>query len=181
MHILYNAYGIAGQMPRPGMDPNQSLAAPPAAVMAALTAAIFEGAIPLKMLSIGALTIVVIAVLQWFFVRGQASRAGFVSFIGIGIGMYLPLMSSTPLIIGALLSWIVARRVKGPIGLQRKILLACGFVAGATLMDVFLAVPVAIHPDGHALSFILPEGVVVLVSIVGLIAFLGMILKRSQD
>ncbi len=143
MQVLYAAYGIAGHMPRPMMDLSQSLAAPPAAIIAALTATIFNGVIPVKLLAMGAGAVLVLVGIQHFILKRFAIE---LSLIAVGIGMYLPLSSSTPLIIGSLLSlWALKRS---------KILLACGLVTGATLMDVLLAVPIALNPQGQALSFV---------------------------
>lgn len=177
MQILYQAYGVGGVMPRLGMDPNLSLAAPPAAMMAALTGAIFQGAIPGKMLLIGAVTIVILSLFQ----RVIGKRLGItLSFIGVGIGMYLPLMSSTPLILGALLSFIIAKRCKNePVTLQRKMLVACGLVTGATLMDVCLALPVALHPSGAGLSFSVSTPVIVILTIVGGLGFMRLVLSQT--
>ena len=177
MEILYQAYGIAGQMPHPGMDPNQSLAAPPAAVMAALTGAIFSGATPYKILGIGALSMLLVILVQHFILKRLKFEF---SYIAVGIGMYLSLTSSLPIVIGAILSYLVSRYVKTHENLQRKVLLACGIVAGATLMDVILAVPVALNPDGHALSFAVSAPVMITLSVIGMLVFFGMVLKSKK-
>lgn len=41
MELLFNVYGIAGVFPREGMDPTQTLAAPPAAMFSAVTQSVF--------------------------------------------------------------------------------------------------------------------------------------------
>ncbi len=176
MQILYSAYGIAGQMPRSGMDPNQSLAAPPAAIMAALTGAIFNGAVPYKMLGIGAGTMLIVALIQVILKRFNKA----LSLISVGIGMYLSLMSTVPLIMGAIMSYIVSRRVKEHTSLQRKIVIACGMVAGAALMDVILAVPMALSPMGHPLSFEVNPDIAMGLSIIGLATLIGLILKTRK-
>ena len=155
MQVLYAAYGIAGHMPHASMDASQSLAAPPAAIIAALTTTIFNGVIPIKLLAIGAAAVLILALLQYLILKRFAIE---LSLIAVGIGMYLTLSSSTPLIIGALLSLFALKR--------SKILLACGLVTGATLMDVLLAVPIALNPQGQALSF--QVGSPVSLSLVGL-------------
>jgi uncharacterized oligopeptide transporter (OPT) family protein len=75
--------------------------------------------------------------------------------------MYLPLSSSVPLFIGGLIALISKRALAkhttaaeqkanyDQIKWQRTLLLACGLVAGATLMDVLLAIPMGLsgNPD----------------------------------
>ena len=46
MQLLFNVYGIAGVMPHEGMDASQSLPAPTAALMAAITEAVFRNSLP---------------------------------------------------------------------------------------------------------------------------------------
>ncbi len=172
MEVLYKAYGIAGAMPHPGMNPATEMAAPPAAIMAALTGAIFQGAIPLKMLGIGALAMVLVMGLQSLVLSKIKKSSLKISYIGVGIGMYLALPNSIPLVIGALLSYFLGRRLLSEVSKQKKILLACGMVAGAALMDVVLAIPVAINPEGQALSFHIPIVFYVILSVLGLGALL---------
>jgi putative OPT family oligopeptide transporter len=155
MNVLYQAYGFVGHMPRPDMNPNNALAIPPAAVMAQMTQGIFNGDVPWHYLEIGAVTMLVLFVLNLFLSKRQFS----LSLLGVGIGMYLPLSSSMALVLGSFLALILQVRVRKmgleikQILLQKKLLLACGFVTGATLMDVILAVPIALNPGGASLSF----------------------------
>jgi putative OPT family oligopeptide transporter len=155
MEVLYQAYGFVGNMPRPGMNVNNALAIPPAAMMAALTQGVFSGNVPWHEMSIGAFTMLVLFLFNFVFKKFNFG----LSLLGVGIGMYLPLSSSTALIIGSLLALFVQLRLRHAslerknILSQKKLLLACGFVTGATLMDVGLAVPVALNPSGAALSF----------------------------
>ncbi|MCX7123171.1 MAG: oligopeptide transporter, OPT family, partial [Gammaproteobacteria bacterium] len=161
MQVLYAAYGIAGHMPRPLMNPADSLAAPPAAIIAALTGTIFKGAIPLKLLALGAGVVLIVAAIQALILKRFKIEF---SLIAIGIGMYLPLSSSTPLIIGAVLSLCGLKNA--------KVLLACGLVTGASLMDVILAVPIALNPQGQALQFLVGSPVSLSLMGLGVIALL---------
>ena len=54
MQLLFNVYGIAGVMPHEGMDIAQSLPAPTAALMAAITEAVFRNTLPWNMMFVGA-------------------------------------------------------------------------------------------------------------------------------
>lgn len=141
MQMLFNAYGIAGVVPRPGMDPNLSLPAPPAAAIAALSKAVFHEQIPWSMLSLGALIVFLL-----FFVNLRLSRYGkAISLLGVAIGIYLPISSSIPLFLGSFIAWSL-RRKKGS---HRNVLLSSGLISGAALMDVFLAIPLSLlHRPG---------------------------------
>jgi len=142
MQVLFNVYGIAGVVPRPGMDPALSLPAPPAAAMAAITQAVFGSNVPWSMLLIGAgLSLFLTLVNKALMKSGREF-----SVLGVAIGIYLPLASSTPLFIGGMISWLACRGFEADnqanqTAKHRGVLLACGLVAGAALMDVVLAVP----------------------------------------
>ncbi len=169
MNVLYQAYGFVGHMPRPNMNPNNALAIPPAAVMAQMTQGIFNGDVPWHYLEIGAVTMLILFVVNLFL-----SQATFdLSLLGVGIGMYLPLASSMALVLGSFLALILQWRVRKlgvdlkQILLQKKLLLACGFVTGATLMDVILAVPIALNPGGASLSFNVVSDLALIFGVVG--------------
>lgn len=156
MQLLFNVYGIAGVFPHPGMDPNQVLAAPPAAAMAAITQGVFKHDLPWHMLGLGALIIVVFISINQF-IKTQTFE---LSIFGIAIGMYLPLSSSIPLFIGGLIA-LLSKRVafksgQSELKWQRSILVACGLVSGATLMDVLLAIPMGLSGNPDILA-ILPQ------------------------
>lgn len=145
MQILFDVYGIAGVMPREGMDISQSLPAPTAALMAAITQAVFTNTLPWNNLLLGASLILCIILLNHFLSIQKIIR---LSILGIAIGMYLPMTSTFPLFVGGMISLIVDKRLgrmpqqtDKKSRKQRAILIACGLVAGSALMDVFLAIP----------------------------------------
>jgi putative OPT family oligopeptide transporter len=151
MQVLFDVYGIADVTPRVGMDPAQTLPAPTSALMAALTQGVFQHTLPWSLLATGAIITLLFA---W-------SRF---SLLGIAIGMYLPLATSMPLLIGGAIAYIVRlkhlkkaeplREMK--IKRHRGVLVACGLVAGSALMDVMLAIPFSAMHSADALA-IMPE------------------------
>jgi putative OPT family oligopeptide transporter len=158
MNLLFNVYGIANVFPRSGMDPSLTLAAPPAAMMAGIVQGVFHHNLPWSLLSIGAGLIFVCIIANQILQRYGLK----LSILGIAIGIYLPLASSIPLVIGAFFSLLTSQRLRallkktkagGKLQLdqkhQRCLLLACGLVAGAALMDVVLAIPMGLahSPD----------------------------------
>lgn len=158
MEVLFNVYGIGGVYPHPGMDPTQVLAAPPAAMFAAITQAVFHQGLPWRMIVIGSL----IAVL-FISINPLLHRRGYgLSVLAIATGIYLPLSSSIPIFIGSVFAALSQRALdkrrnsmtadQVGINRQRGLLLACGLVSGAALMDVLLAVPFAIKGSPNALQ-----------------------------
>ncbi len=157
MQLLFDVYGIAGVMPRAGMDIGRSLPAPTAALFAAITEAVFHYQLPWQMMWSGAVVIAVLLVINTLVSIRSQQR---LSVLGVAVGMYLPLSSSVPLLFGGL----IARRVNQhllrahgssasqKIGKQIGTLLACGLVAGAALMDVVLALVFSLTHRQNLLS-----------------------------
>lgn len=154
MQILFDVYGIGGVMPRAGMNVSQSLPAPAASMMAAVTEAVFSHTMPWTILLTGALTLGLV-LLIWRIFFYLLFR---LSILGVAIGMYLPLSTSVPIFIGGMVAWYAKRCMqKTPVQdqvVQRGVLIACGLVAGAAIMDVLLAIPFSIFrtPDVIALA-----------------------------
>ena len=159
MQLMFNVYGIAGNMPHAGMDVSQSLPAPTAALLAAVTEAVFEGNLPWKMMLIGSLIIVGIIALNRIM---NAQRFIKISMLGLAIGMYLPITSTFPLFIGGVIAFIVHRYLhkecsSSEVRSQRMrvgMLIACGLVAGSALMDVVLALLFSILNGPDALRLV---------------------------
>jgi putative OPT family oligopeptide transporter len=155
MQLLYNVYGIAGIVPRPHMDPALSLPAPPAALMAAITQAAFNFGLPWKLLCIGAMLAIGFLLVQWLVAKKTKTK---LSVLGFAIGIYLPMTSTIPLFIGGCLSLIIHKKLKNNArakqisGSHKGMLLACGLVAGAALMDVLLAIPFSLSHSSSVLQ-----------------------------
>lgn len=166
LQLLYNAYGIGGVFPRPGMNPAQMLAAPQAGLMATVAKGAFSHQLQWGMIGIGALIAVFCVMADEILKHRYATR---LPVLAVGLGIYLPLESSIPVVIGGLLSYLIQLRItrvyprgqmeneaKMSVHKQKGLLLACGMVAGASLMGVVLAIPFAIRKSSDALR-IMPE------------------------
>ncbi|OGT37608.1 MAG: oligopeptide transporter, OPT family [Gammaproteobacteria bacterium RIFCSPHIGHO2_12_FULL_38_14] len=162
LQLLYSAYGIGGAFPRPNMDPSQMLAAPQAGMMATVAKGIFSHQIEWSMLAVGAVIAVICIILDEVLKAQFGTR---LPVLAVGIGIYLPLDATVPVVIGGLLTYLVQRKlnrtyhrgeveaeVKVNLHRHRGLLLACGLVAGASLMGVILAVPFAIEQSTDALK-----------------------------
>lgn len=178
LELLYNAYGIGGVFPREGMNPAQMLAAPQAGMMATVAKGVFSHNLNWTLIGIGALVAVVCIIVDEILKRNYGLR---LPVLAVGIGIYLPLDSSVPCILGGLLSYLVHYRLTGLFNRghitdlaklnhhrHRGLLLACGLVAGASLVGVILAIPFAISQNTDVLK-IMPESLVSMVGILSLI------------
>lgn len=152
MQMMFNVYGIAGVMPHAGMDVSQSLPAPTAAMLAAITGAVFAHGVPWNMMMSGAGIIIGLIVLRRLI---RLERIVHLSLLGVAIGMYLPVTSSVALLIGGCIAKLAESRVdrlrlKPALSLVRKQIgtrIACGLVAGSALMDVLLAIPFSLKQN----------------------------------
>ena len=159
MQLLFNVYGIAGVMPHEGMDVAQSLPAPTAALLAAVTDAVFQHQLPWLLIVMGALIIVTVVICHRVF---KLQRFMQLSILGVAIGMYLPLASTVPLFVGGMIckfvDWrLAARRLQKGVENQHKqigTLIACGLVAGSALIDIVIAIPFSIFQSPDALRLI---------------------------
>ena len=159
MQVLFEVYGISGVMPRPDMDPSHTLPAPTAALLAAITEAMFHNTLPWEMMLSGALVICLLLGLNYLL---RLTRFFHLSILGVAIGMYLPLASSFPLFLGGMLAYIVEKRLKKQkltrpaFNKKQQVgtLIACGLVAGSALMVVFLAIPFSLMHSADALALV---------------------------
>lgn len=168
LQLLYNAYGIGGVFPRPGMNPAQMLSAPQAGLMATVAKGVFTHQLAWGMIGVGALVAVICIVIDEFVKKNYGTR---LPVLAVGLGIYLPLDSSVPCVIGGVLAYLVQFRLdslyrqnRGQPEVEAKmnahrhrgLLLCCGIVAGASLMGVILAIPFALKQSSDALR-LMPE------------------------
>ncbi len=162
LELLFQAYGIGGVFPRPGMDPTQMLAAPQAGLMETVASGTFGGSLPLLDIGIGVLIAMIAAVID-----GRLKKKGHrLAILAIGIGIYLPPDITSAVIIGGALNYVCKRvvlsREKSKTDtyavLEQKfetpIMVCCGLVAGAALIGVILAIPFVLKGSSDALSLV---------------------------
>jgi putative OPT family oligopeptide transporter len=139
LDLLNHAYGFPG-------DPNRSaiaaepLPAPQAALISTLARGVLNANLDWSLIGIGALVglgaIIVdelFGVLKW--IR--------LSPLAIGIGIYLPMDATQPVIVGALIGWLYERTMKqrpnSAMALRFGVLLASGLIVGESLLGVLNA------------------------------------------
>ncbi|MBB5684510.1 OPT family oligopeptide transporter [Sphingobium boeckii] len=134
--LLYTAFGFAGM---PGAGP-QALAAPQAALISALANGVLGGDLDWQMIGIGAAVGVVVVAID-----EALGRAGKLRMppLGVGIGIYLPMAVTLPVVIGAVLGWFYdkrADRMADPETAKRMgVLMATGLIVGESLFGVAFA------------------------------------------
>ena len=160
LNLLYNAYGMAGVFPHPGMSQANMLAAPQASLMAAVAQGVLMHNLEWNMILIGAVIGVVVIIVDWI-VRTRYKRA--LPALAVGLGIYLPPEVMMPIIIGGVVSYLVKLRLHKQHRStsdgdgnhhQKGILLACGMVAGSAIMGVLLAIPFVIKGSAEALALV---------------------------
>ena len=182
LELLFHAYGIAGISP-PGrhMDPAQMLSAPQATLMASLVTGAFKHNLPWSLISIGCIVAVACIIIDKILQR----RGMRLPVLAVGLGIYLPLDTSSALILGGLTSFFIERtlRKKHPIqteksadnaARQRGLTIACGLVAGACLMGVVLAIPFTLAESTDVLR-LMPKHFTMLSSLLGVLSTLGIL------
>jgi len=121
--LLDNVYGFG----------SAELPAPQAVLMSMIVEGIMSGDLPWHLIFIG------------------AAIAAAVELFGVGslpfaVGLYLPIHTTAPIMVGGLISGIISRRSKNKEELKEKnergILLASGYIAGEALMGVIVALAV---------------------------------------
>jgi putative OPT family oligopeptide transporter len=154
LEVLLRTNGFVGM---PGAGPD-ALNAPQAALISALASGALGGGLNWPMISIGAAIGVVAVILDALLGRAGKLR---LPPLAIGIGVYLPMGVTLPVVIGAVLGWLYdkrAERTRDPEATKRMgVLMATGLIVGDSLLNVAFAglvyasdtdAPLALAPEG---------------------------------
>lgn len=155
LDLLNAAYGFA-PLPGTGLPvPSDPLPAPQATLIASLARGILGEGLDWKMIGIGAVAGMLLVALD-----GLMGRKNWVRLppLAVGIGIYLPMSVTLPVVIGALIGTYYDRRRRDPVSQRLGVLLASGFIVGESLFGVLLAglivatgsgAPLALIGEGH--------------------------------
>ena len=154
LDLLNRTYGFAGA---PGVGP-EALAAPQAALISALASGALGGSLNWPMISTGAAIGVGVVIIDALL--GKAGKLRLPP-LAVGIGVYLPMTVTLPVVVGAVLGKLYdrrAERARHPEATKRMgVLLATGLIVGDSLLNVAFAgliyatdnaEPVALAPEG---------------------------------
>nr|WP_047169646.1 oligopeptide transporter, OPT family [Sphingomonas sp. Y57] len=158
LDLLNAAYGFA-PLPGTGLPvPNDPLPAPQATLIAGLARGILGEGLDWHLIFIGAALGLALVALD-----GLMGRKGWLRLppLAVGIGIYLPMSATLPVVIGALIGWRYEKRRADPAAQRMGVLLASGFIVGESLFGVLLAGLIVATGSGAPLALIGPghEGV----------------------
>lgn len=179
LDLLFKAYGIGGVFPRPGMDPAHMLTAPQSGLMASVINGIRTQNLPWSMIILGAIIAVLVIIVDEILRRHNRRLPA----LAVGLGIYLPPSIILPTVTGGFVKFLVNRSNRHAKSITEKeqaedkqqngLLMACGLVAGAALMGVFLAVPAVITGSSNSMA-IMPASLAALATFLGLISFVAL-------
>ncbi|MCG3146208.1 MAG: hypothetical protein HONDAALG_04071 [Gammaproteobacteria bacterium] len=190
LDLLNQAYGFAGGPPGRG-NAGQALPAPQATLIAALTQGVLGGELQWGLIAAGVLLgLALVALDEWL---GAAGRLRLPP-LGVAMGIYLPMATTTPIVLGALLGRLYERRAAraaDPAGARRLgVLLASGLIVGESLFGVLLAAlivgtgreaPLALAGEGFHAAALAVGAVVYLALIAGLYAWISRHWRRAAE
>ena len=188
LNLLYEAYGFPGAMPRPGMDPAQALSAPQAVLMTTIAQGIFSSKLAWEYIYIGIGLGVVLVLIDQLLKRTTKNLV--LPPLAVGMGIYLPPVIQTPLVVGAILGYFLNRHLRKTAGaeaeaagLRRGTLFASGLIVGESIVGVLLAglivLSVSNGGDENPLA-IVGSDFADTAEMLGLVVFLGILALFSK-
>lgn len=178
--LLFEAYGFGEILPREGMDPTQALSAPKAALLAAVSEAIFSQSMDWSMIFTGFfLGIIVVIIDRRLKKIGSNWR---LPILGVAVGIYMPLDVTVPLLFGGIIAALSKNRLaksrrtaqeKATAG-RRGILFASGLIAGEAIVGILLAFPFVAYQSSNVFR-IVPDSLSESTDVFGLIVTIGLL------
>ncbi|MBQ8698851.1 MAG: oligopeptide transporter, OPT family, partial [Schwartzia sp.] len=110
LNMLYRAYGFTGALPRPDMNPEAALSAPQATLMTMIARGIFSSNLAWEYIYFG-IGLGVVIVLADSMLQSH-TKSLCLPPLAVGIGIYLPPSLQTPLVVGAVMSYLLDRRME---------------------------------------------------------------------
>ncbi len=139
LDLLNQAYGFPG-------DPNRAaivaepLGAPQATLISTLARGVLNAELDWNLIGMGAAIGVVVIFIDEILGFLKLLR---IPPLAVGIGIYLPMDTTQPVILGAIIGWIynriVAKRENGEMLKRFGVLLACGLIVGESLLGILNA------------------------------------------
>jgi putative OPT family oligopeptide transporter len=171
LQTTYEAYGIGDILPRPGMDPKQSLPAVQATLMATVTQGFFAGKLPWGMIQIG-LGLGLLAILVDEFLKRKTKGYRFPALL-FALGIYFPLGYVMAFMVGGVVNILVNRKVKSASETDSGILFASGIIAGEAILGAILTIPFAYAKSSDIFTLNIPS-FVPYHNILGTLLFIGL-------
>jgi putative OPT family oligopeptide transporter len=180
LNLLAQAYGFAGAANLHTVTA-QPLAAPQANLMAALAQGVIGGKLNWDMIEIGAVVGAGIVLLDEILRMAKLLR---IPPLAVGLGIYLPMEATLPVVLGAVIGWIYNRSVRGEHAERLGVLVASGMIVGESLFGVINAGLIVGFNRDAPLAVVgsnFPANAVAVLGFVGLIVLLyGWLLRRTR-
>ncbi len=190
LNLLYEAYGFVGAMPRAGMDESQVLSAPQATLMTTIAKGIFSHNLDWNYILFGVGVGIVIIIVDLLLKRNSAKYC--LPPLAVGMGIYLPPTLEMPLVIGAVMSYLVYRYLhnrasqRSPENVEEDVevcnrhgvLFASGLIVGESLMGVIIAIIIVFSVTGggsDAPQALVGKDFASTADLLGLLVFIAMI------
>lgn len=172
LDLMNNAFGFQGT---PGAG-EAALAAPQAALISSLAQGVLGGNLPWNLLGIGAAIGAGIVVIDEILARMNSKLR--LPPLGAGMGMYLPMALTLPIVVGAVLGHFYnrwAERQADPVRAERMgVLMATGLIVGESLFGVAFAAIVGATQNDNPLA-VVGEGFAPVALVAGLAVFVALI------
>ena len=148
LQLLNRAYGFA---PLVGAAPPAPLAAPQATLIATLAKGVLGAGLDWWTIGAGGITGAVLIA-----VDAALGRAGRMRLppLAVGLGIYLPMGATLPVVVGAVIGHLYDRRAKSEAARRMGVLLASGFIVGDGLMGVLVAGVIVASGSGNPLALV---------------------------
>jgi putative OPT family oligopeptide transporter len=180
LNLLAQAYGFAGAANLHTVT-SQPLAAPQANLMAALAQGVIGGKLNWALIEIGALVGAGIVLLDEVLRMAKLLR---IPPLAVGLGIYLPMEATLPVVLGAVIGWMYNRSIRGERADRLGVLVASGMIVGESLFGVINAGLIVGFNRDAPLAVVgssFPADAVAVVSFVGLIILLyGWLRRRAR-
>lgn len=181
LNLLAKAYGFAGAANLNTITA-QPLAAPQANLISTLAQSVIGHHLDWNLIGAGALIGGAIVALDEICRWRQWMR---VPPLAVGLGIYLPMSATLPVVVGAIIGWLYNRSVRTPRAERLGVLVASGMIVGESLFGVINAgiivganrdAPLAVVPAGFEFATLLGG-----LGLAGLTALLyGWLLRRTR-
>jgi len=139
LDLLNRAYGFPGDPHRAAISATP-LPAPQAALISTLARGVLSAQLDWNTIGIGALVGVACIILDEMLGRFKLLR---LSPLAIGIGIYLPMDATQPVVVGAIIGWLYERAMRSRPNAEMAerfgVLLASGLIVGESLLGVLTA------------------------------------------
>jgi putative OPT family oligopeptide transporter len=155
LDLVNHAYGFLGA---PGVNPAHALPAPQAGLISALAQGVIQNNIDWSALGVGAIIGVGCIVFDEVLRRTVKVKGVCLPPLAVGLGIYLPTMSTLMIVVGSIVGWVFNRRAaRGPRSeatQQLGVLLASGLIVGESLLGVVFAAAVAFSGNPYPIGLV---------------------------